>query len=114
MVLGTPSYMSPEQLAGKKVDGRSDLFSLGVTLFQLVTGQLPFQGDSMATLMFRIANDPHPDIMALRPDAPPCLRAIVDRVLQKDVEQRYQRGTEMARDLRACAAQAASNSGAAR
>ena len=60
MVLGTPSYMSPEQLAGKKIDGRSDLFSLGVTLYQLVCGQLPFQGDSMAQLMFKIANEPPP------------------------------------------------------
>ena len=58
MVLGTPSYMSPEQLSGKKVDGRSDLFSLGVTMYQLLAGQLPFQADSMATLMFKIANEP--------------------------------------------------------
>eukprot|EP01034_Spumella_vulgaris_P001105 gene1106-1470_t len=57
MVLGTPSYMSPEQLAGKKIDGRSDLFSLGVTLYQMCCGQLPFTGESLAQLMFRIANE---------------------------------------------------------
>jgi serine/threonine protein kinase len=57
MVLGTPSYMSPEQLAGKKIDGRSDLFSLGVMLYQMSCGKLPFEGDSMAQLMFRIANE---------------------------------------------------------
>jgi serine/threonine-protein kinase len=102
MVLGTPSYMSPEQLSGKKVDGRSDLFSLGVMLYQLVTGQLPFQGDSMATLMFKIANDPHADPLALRPGLPPCLRGVVDGALAKDPDKRYQRGSEMARDLRAC------------
>ena len=63
MVLGTPSYMSPEQLAGKKIDGRSDLFSLAVSLYQLLCGRLPFDGESMAQLMFRIANEPAPDIL---------------------------------------------------
>jgi serine/threonine protein kinase len=67
MVLGTPSYMSPEQLAGKKIDGRSDLFSLGVMLFQMASGKLPFEGDSMAQLMFKIANEPHPPIRELNP-----------------------------------------------
>ena len=65
MVLGTPSYMSPEQLAGKKVDGRSDLFSLGVMLYQLSTGQLPFTGESMASLMYKIANEPHMSALAV-------------------------------------------------
>jgi CHASE2 domain-containing sensor protein len=102
MVLGTPSYMSPEQLAGKKIDGRSDLFSLGVTLYQMSCGQLPFSGESMAQLMFKIANEPHADIMEKRPDVPPCLAAIIDRALCKDIEQRYQTGDEMARDLRDC------------
>lgn len=103
MVLGTPSYMSPEQLAGKKIDGRSDLFSLGVMLFQLVCGKLPFQGDSMAQLMYRIANEAHPDIRDIRPDVPDCLSAIIDRALAKDVEARYQSGNDMAADLRTCA-----------
>jgi serine/threonine-protein kinase len=104
MVLGTPSYMSPEQLSGKKVDGRSDLFSLGVTYFQLLTGQLPFQGDSMATLMYKIANDQHPPLGVLRPDLPPCTEAIMDKILAKDPETRYQRGSELADDIRRCAA----------
>ncbi|MCP5149339.1 MAG: CHASE2 domain-containing protein [Chromatiales bacterium] len=102
MVLGTPSYMSPEQLAGKKVDGRSDLFSLGVMLFQLVTGRLPFSGDSMATLMFKIANEPHPDILSLGKELPPCLKPIIDRALAKAVNDRYSRGAELAKDLREC------------
>ncbi len=102
MVLGTPSYMSPEQLAGKKIDGRSDLFSLGVMLFQMVCGKLPFEGDSMAQLMFRIANEQHPDIRDLRPDVPDCLSAIIDRALAKDADARYQSGNDMAADLRAC------------
>jgi serine/threonine-protein kinase len=101
MVLGTPSYMSPEQLAGKKIDGRSDIFSLGVTLYQMVSGHLPFEGDSMAQLMFRIANEPHPDVRTYNPDVPAALAAIIDRALAKDISVRYQTGQEMARDLRA-------------
>ena len=106
MVLGTPSYMSPEQLSGKKIDGRSDLFSLGVTLYQMACGQLPFTGDSMAQLMFKIANEAQPDIRGVNPLVPDCLAAIIDRALCKDMAQRYQTGDEMARDLRACMSQA--------
>jgi CHASE2 domain-containing sensor protein len=102
MVLGTPSYMSPEQLSGKKIDGRSDLFSLGVTLYQMASGRLPFTGESMAQLMFKIANETPPDIRSVNPQAPDALAAIIDRVLHKDVTQRYQTGDEMARDLRVC------------
>ncbi len=104
MVLGTPSYMSPEQLQGKKVDGRSDLFSLGVMLYQLLTGALPFTGDSMTTLMWNISREPHPDLAQVRPDLPPCLKAIIDKALQKSANDRYARGAQMANDLRACAA----------
>ncbi|MDE0854161.1 MAG: serine/threonine-protein kinase [Nevskia sp.] len=100
MVLGTPSYMSPEQLSGKKVDGRSDLFSLGVTLYQLLTGALPFQADSMATLMFKIANEPQAPLLTLRPDLPPELENIIAHALQKQLEARYAAGRDFARDLR--------------
>ncbi|MDQ1363443.1 MAG: eukaryotic-like serine/threonine-protein kinase [Pseudomonadota bacterium] len=102
MVLGTPSYMSPEQLAGKKVDGRSDLFSLGVMLFQMVTGRLPFQGDSMATLMYKIANEEHPAPDTLRPELPRCITVVINRTLVKDAEKRYQTGGQMAADIRKC------------
>ena len=102
MVLGTPSYMSPEQLAGKKIDGRSDLFSLGVMLYQMACGKLPFEGDSMAQLMFKIANEPHPPIREVNPQVPECLATIVDKAMAKDNTQRYQTGAEMATDLRAC------------
>jgi eukaryotic-like serine/threonine-protein kinase len=104
MVLGTPSYMSPEQLAGKKVDGHSDLFSLGASLYQLVCGKLPFQGDSMAQLMFRIANEPQGDILAIKPDLPLCVAEVINKALAKQVEQRYQTGSEMAEAIRHCAA----------
>ena len=101
MVLGTPSYMSPEQLSGKKVDGRSDLFSLGVTLYQLLTGALPFKADSMATLMFKIANEQHTNACAVRPDLPPQLDVVINRAMQKNAEARYAAGSDMARELRA-------------
>jgi eukaryotic-like serine/threonine-protein kinase len=103
MVLGTPSYMSPEQLAGQKVGGGSDLFSLGVTLYQLACGALPFRGDSMAQLMFRIANEPPADILIVKPDLPPCLVAIIGRSLAKLNEDRFSNGAEMANALRQCA-----------
>ncbi len=105
MVLGTPSYMSPEQLAGKKVDGRSDLFSLGVMFYQLLSGSLPFTGDSMAALMFMIANEPHPDILGVRPELAskaPDVSKILDKILQKEPDARYQSGGEFATDLRRC------------
>ncbi|MFZ2302935.1 MAG: serine/threonine-protein kinase [Gallionella sp.] len=104
MVLGTPSYMSPEQLAGKKIGGESDLFSLGVSLYQLACGKLPFAGDSMAQLMYRIANEAPTDILSIRPDLPPCLVAIINKSLSKKNEDRYANGAEMADALRKCAA----------
>ncbi|MGE5758379.1 MAG: CHASE2 domain-containing serine/threonine-protein kinase [Sideroxydans sp.] len=104
MVLGTPSYMSPEQLSGVKIEGHSDLFSLGVSLYQLVCGKLPFEGDSMAQLMFRIANEPHADIRNVRPDVPPCLVDIVNKALAKKIEDRYESGSAMAEAIRLCAA----------
>jgi len=100
MVLGTPSYMSPEQLQGKKIDGRSDLFSLAVSLYQLVCGKLPFEGDSMAQLMYRIANEHAPDILQYRPSLPPALVAFLDKAMSKDPGERYQTGEEFASTLR--------------
>jgi eukaryotic-like serine/threonine-protein kinase len=104
MVLGTPSYMSPEQLAGTKIEGHSDLFSLGVSLYQLVCGKLPFEGDSMAQLMFRIANEPHTDVLSVNPDVPPCVVAIINKALAKKVVERFESGSAMAEAIRQCAA----------
>ncbi len=101
MVLGTPSYMSPEQLAGKKVDGRSDLFSLGVMLYQMLSGSLPFKADSMASLMFKITNEDAADVRSLRTEIPPELAAVINRALVKDADQRYQTGAEFAEALKA-------------
>jgi eukaryotic-like serine/threonine-protein kinase len=100
MVLGTPSYMSPEQLAGKKIDGRSDLFSLGVTLYQLTCGRLPFEGESMAQLMFAIANTPHPNIRDYDPSLPDWMTDLIDMALAKRFEDRFQTGREFATAIR--------------
>src|SRR5207249_4993233 len=101
MVLGTPSYMSPEQLAGKRIEGRSDLFSLGVTLYQLLCGRLPFEGESMAQLMFKIASEPPTDILSINPALAPSLVAFVERALAKNPDERFQTGEEFGAALRA-------------
>lgn len=102
-VLGTPSYMSPEQLAGMEVDGRSDLFSLGITFYELCTGRLPFHGDSIGEVMSRIATEPHSDILSVRSDLPSCLTSIIDKALKKSAADRYTSGADMAEDLMNCA-----------
>ena len=101
-VLGSPSYMSPEQLAGKKVDGRSDIFSLGITLYQLFTGELPFNADSMAALAYKITNEKHKSVRRARPELPPCLSRIINRALEKNPKQRFSNGSVMAEALRRC------------
>ncbi len=100
LVLGTPSFMSPEQLAGKKVDGRSDLYSLGVMLFQMLAGVLPFRGDSMSELMYKIANEEAPDIRIIRSELSQNLADVVALSLSKRPETRYQTGDQFAVDLR--------------
>jgi eukaryotic-like serine/threonine-protein kinase len=102
IVLGTPSFMSPEQLEGRNVTGHSDLFSLGVSLFQLLTGQLPFTADSMTGLMQQIAEVPHPPLRAFRPDLPECVEVIVDRALAKNPDTRFDSGAQMAAALNDC------------
>ena len=99
IVKGTPYYMSPEQFSGAKVDGRSDIFSLGTMLFQLLTGTLPFFSESPAVLMNQIMNFPHPNPRAINPRVIPAVVAIVDKALEKDRAHRYQTARELARDL---------------
>ncbi|MFY7867107.1 serine/threonine-protein kinase [Roseateles sp.] len=101
LVLGTPSFMSPEQLAGLKVDGRSDLYSLGALIYQLLTGQLPHQSDSMAKLMYLIANATPPDIRHYQADLPEALALVLALALEKRPELRYANGEQMAQDLEA-------------
>ncbi|MFN7087008.1 MAG: serine/threonine-protein kinase [Burkholderiales bacterium] len=104
VMAGTPSYMSPEQLSGRRTGGRSDLFSLGVTLYQLCCGHLPFQANSLPHLMFRIAREPHADILAYAPSLPPEVARVIDRALAKRPQDRHQSGEEMARVLHGCMA----------
>ena len=111
LVLGTPSFMSPEQLAGKKVDGRSDLYSLGVMLFQMLGGVLPFRGESMAELMFKIANEEAPDIRIIRKELPENLANLVALSVSKRPETRYQDGDQFASDLRSVLAEMSGSTG---
>ena len=98
-VLGSPAYMSPEQLSEGDVDGRSDLFSLGVILYAMLTGHRPFQGDSATTVCFKLVNhDPLP-VSAFGSKFPPELDQIVSRAIAKDPAQRYQTGMAMASDI---------------
>ncbi len=106
IILGTPAYMSPEQLEGAKIDGRSDLFSLGAMFFQLLCGELPFKGESLAMLMYMISSEPHRDILTLKPAlvrTHPQLVAIIDKALEKDPADRFQNGSEMAAAIKRCA-----------
>ena len=103
VVLGTPTYMSPEQLSGQPIDGRSDLYSLGVTLFQLLTGQLPYQADSLGALMRSIGQTTPPHVCTLCPELPQALGDVVALALQKHPATRYANGEQMAEDLRTVA-----------
>jgi serine/threonine-protein kinase len=98
--LGTPAYMSPEQLESEQVDGRSDLFSLGAILYRMVTGYGPFQGNSATTVCFKVANRDPLRASTFDSDLPAELDAVIARAMAKDPAQRYQRGLEFALDLR--------------
>jgi serine/threonine-protein kinase len=103
VMLGTPSYMSPEQVLGKPVDGRTDLYSLGLVFFELLTGQKPFHAENLTALMYKIVHEPPPAVTSLRSDLAPDLQPIFDRVLHKDPVHRYHRAKEFAQALRATA-----------
>jgi len=99
VILGTPSYMSPEQISAKKVDGRSDLFSLGVVFYELLTGERPFKGDSFAALMYAIANTPHKSARKVLPAVPADISSIIDKLLEKNLTKRYKSGKLVSKDI---------------
>lgn len=102
MVLGTPSYMSPEQVAGEKVEGPSDLFSLGAVLYELLSGEKPFKGDSVASIMFSISSGKFTPFPKVASKAPGCCVSIVRKLLRKDLDKRYLRGEDVAADINRC------------
>ncbi|MGE0360985.1 MAG: protein kinase [Vicinamibacterales bacterium] len=109
--LGTVAYMAPEQFQGQ-VDARTDLWALGVVLYEMLTGQLPFQGDSATALMNAVLNQTPPSVKALRAEVPESIAAVVDRALQKDPSRRYGSAGEMAAAIEACRIQAGSTAAA--
>ncbi|OGS81679.1 MAG: serine/threonine protein kinase [Gallionellales bacterium GWA2_59_43] len=102
MVLGSPKYMSPEQVMGKNIDQRSDIFSLGVMLYEMLTGQAPFNGDNVNAIMYQTLNAAPSPPNLLNPGVPEMLNFIVAKALAKAVDDRYQNAKDFAADLRAC------------
>jgi len=102
MVLGSPKYMSPEQVMGKSIDQRSDIFSLGVMLYEMLTGQSPFNGDNVNAIMYQTLNAIPSPPNSLNPKVPEMVDFIVAKALAKKMEDRYQSARDFAVDLRAC------------
>jgi eukaryotic-like serine/threonine-protein kinase len=97
VILGTPNYMSPEQIMGQKIDARSDIFSLGVLFYQLITGELPFHGDNLSGLLYQITQIKHPSPRSYNPKIPSICEQILDKALAKDPSKRFKSAGEMAK-----------------
>ena len=100
VILGTPNYMSPEQIMGQKIDPRSDIFSLGVVFYQLLAGELPFQGDNLSSLLYQITQVKHPPLRSFNPRIPVACEQIIDKALAKNLDERFQTAGQMAKLVR--------------
>ena len=103
IVLGTPMYMSPEQLGAEELTGHSDLFSLGVTLYELLVGEVPFKATNIAVLMTKITTEPAAPVSKIRAGLPPSIDAVLAKAMAKQPQKRFSSGAEMAIALRNCA-----------
>jgi serine/threonine protein kinase len=98
-VVGTPAYMSPEQVRDDRIDGRSDVYALGVTLFRLLTQELPFGGDTTTALIKAHENAPIPDIRDVKANLPAIWQEVINKAMAKDPGERYATASEFARDV---------------
>jgi len=106
-VLGTSNYIAPEQASGERVDAQTDVYALGVVLFELLTGEVPFEGENFVAVAMRHINEPAPNVRERRGDVPPRVAAAVDRALAKDPRDRYPSMAAFAAELEACLAELA-------
>ena len=104
-VLGTSDYIAPEQASGQRVTAQTDVYSLGVVLFELLTGEVPFRGENFVAVAMRHMNEPPPSVLELRPDVPVRVANAVDRALEKDPAQRFRSMDEMVAELQVCLAE---------
>ncbi|MCI0608264.1 MAG: protein kinase [Anaerolineae bacterium] len=100
-IIGTPTYMSPEQAQGETVDGRSDIYSLGVILFEMLSGKTPYEATTPLGMAFKHASDPVPRILNINPNLPPGIEAVIEKVMAKDRDERYSSGAEFTNTLSA-------------
>jgi len=101
MIIGTPDYMSPEQVMGKKIDNRSDIFSTGVIFYEMMTGKKPFTSDSVTSILYKIAHEPLPSFEEIGVEIPIEIETIIHKAVEKEPEKRYQAMNEMIKDLKA-------------
>ena len=102
VIFGTPNYMSPEQVSGKKVDGRSDLFSLGVVLYEMFSAEKPFKGENITALMYAITHNAYRPLSEVAAQTPACCVEIIDKLLQKAVTRRFKSAGQLAEQIRKC------------
>jgi len=100
IILGTPNYMAPEQIMGRQIDARSDIFSLGVVFFQLLTGDLPFRGDNLNSLFYKVTQVKHPSPSKINPKVIKPCEQILDKALAKNPDHRFQKASDLAKYLR--------------